>query len=85
MALCKMTQADQKTLDNLVSKFNDARFDIVNFLEELKGEWESALEDKSDDFQESQPGQDAQSRISILEGWLDEVANDFELDISEVS
>lgn len=85
MALCKMTTAEQKTLDSLVLSFNSARQDIENFLEELKGEWESSLEDKSESFQESQSGQDAQSRIDILGGWLDEVSNDFDPDLSEVS
>lgn len=82
---CKMTKTQQKTFENLISTFNNARQDIENFLDELKGEWESELEDKSEGYTETQAGQDAQERISILESWLDEIPNDFEPDTSEVS
>lgn len=81
---CKMTKAQQDTFSNLINNFNSARQDIENFLTELKDDWEDDLQNKSESYQESQAGQDAQERIDTLDGWMDEVANDFEPDISEV-
>lgn len=82
---CKMTKTQQRDFENLIVKFNNARIDIENFLDNIKGDWESKLEDKPESYSESQAGQDASERLSILEGWLDEIANDFEPDTSEVS
>jgi hypothetical protein len=84
MALCKLSKAEKAELQPLVDAFESARSELADWLLSVQGEWESAIEEKSEKWRESEAGQEAQSRLDTLGVWLDELPEEMAIDVDQV-
>lgn len=85
MATCKLTKAESAELQKLVDALDAAQSALTEWLSERQAEWESAIEDRSEKWRESEAGQEAQERLDTLTGWLDEIPEGVLIDPGELS
>ena len=67
-----LTKAQHRELDKLYTDMDTAVCALYDRLEEIVAEWTDEHSEKSERWQESDAGQDAQSRIDTLQGIVDE-------------
>lgn len=73
MKLCELTKAQKADLRKLIDAATEALGDLAQYAADIAGKWESAIEEKSDRWLDSDPGQEAQGRLEEFQGWLDEL------------
>lgn len=69
----KLTKKQRNELTKLVEKYEHAKSDLSDALDQLASDWESEFSDKSERWQESEVGQAAQEKIDMVRGWFDDM------------
>lgn len=85
MAICKFTKPEKIELQKLIDAFDAARSALVDFLSGIQGEWESAIEDKSERWREGEAGAEAQDRLDTLGAWLEGLPEEVLIDLDAVA
>lgn len=85
MVVCKLSKAQKVELQKLLDAFDTARSDLTQFLIDIQGEWETALEEKSERWHESEAADAAQARVDTVIGWLAELPEDGVFDVDEIA
>jgi hypothetical protein len=81
----KLTKTERKELNILIADLDNARSALLDRLDEIANEWDDAISEKSDRWQESDAGSDATSRAETIRQWVDEVPETPAFDFDEVS
>lgn len=76
MAICRLSKTQKTDLLKLVGAFEQARSKLSDFLAELQGEWEAAVDDKSDRWKDGPNGSEAQERLDTLAAQIDALSED---------
>jgi hypothetical protein len=84
MAICKLTKAKQKELDELVGKYDSARGELLDWLVDVQSDWEAAVEEKSEKWRQG-AGAEAVSRLDTLQTWVEELPEDCPIDAERLA
>lgn len=73
MPAFKLTNKQAQELDQLVGDYERTKDALREWLDDLAADWESALEDRSERWHESDAGQRAKDRTDTVRIWADEL------------
>jgi hypothetical protein len=77
MAIAKLTKAEKAELDKLLGEYASAQSALCDRLDEICSEWEEAIGDKSEKWQEGKdgegPGPEAQARLDTVRAVFEEI------------
>jgi len=69
----KLNKKDASRLNELHQKYEAAKQDLSELLDEIASEWEGEFSEKSEKWVEGEAGQAAQERIDMVRGWFDDM------------
>ncbi len=85
MATCKLTKSERKELDELANAADNALCVLRHRIAELADQWGEDWNEKSEKWQESDAGQEAQERIDILQNYCDEWPENIVIDLDALA
>lgn len=81
----KLTKTQAKTLDSLIGAYGTAREALAEALDAIATDWEETIGDKSEKWQESEAGKEAQERADTIRAWFDELPEEPGFDLESLS
>lgn len=73
MATAKLTKAQSAELQKLLDAYECARSTLREYAEELREKWETAYDDRSDNWRESDAGTEASERLENFRSMIEEI------------
>jgi hypothetical protein len=82
MATAKLTKAQKSEIDLLINDFDNARSALFDKLDEIAGEWDDEISERSEKWQQSEASDAARERTEQLRQWGATVQKspDFDMD-----
>lgn len=85
MATAKLTKDQAVELQKLLDAFDKARSDLSEWVDGLVAEWDDAINDRSEEWQDGEAGQAATERKDQLATLSDEIPESPMVDIAALS
>lgn len=70
---CTLTKTERAELQSLIDAYDSARSALLDRATEIRDEWETELDEKSDKWREGDAGEEAQERFDSFGAFVDEI------------
>ncbi len=68
---CTLSKTQRSQLETLFDTYKTAYDELAQLGADIRSEWESAIDDKSDRWKEGDAGQEAQDRLDAFDAWVE--------------